>query len=646
MSGVLAVLSLDGMPIAETIVRSQLAAIAHRGDCDPQLWMNGQLALGHVNRPTTPEAERELLPIASADGRYRLTWDGRLDNRAELSVALGLDSPAARELTDAGYVLAAYARWGEDCVQRLLGEWALVIWDSLSSTLFCAKDPLGWRPLFWSCRAGMLTVGSEPQQLLAGESGAPEINLEYVLRFLAGAMQERNDSCYADVHELQGGQILTAGRDGIKVRNYWLRPRLYDTGLRRPEEYVEAFAAVFRQATRARLRSNRPAGVSLSGGLDSSYVAASAVQEGGAGITALTAYAADTTYMDERRYARSVVDHLGIKQIEVDISDCWSLSSRWLTAADFDQPDHPVQSATQVRLAAAAEQAGLGVLLGGEGGDEWLSGGALGGDGSGIADALVRGRPDVAWRLSQRGNGGCSAAVDLARSCYRQLLPHRLQRIADRTRGKDINDRFSPALPARRGWVSFERYAETLAWRPKRGAAIGSRLYQEFAGPVIAWRDRRALSRHGVEVRTPFNDLRVVELMASTPEWIKRFDGRPKALLRQAEYSLLPRQIPDRDDRGEYTELLRTGVALRERERVLLGINSVCALSGVLPERVRAETLHWVETGHRWAQPNWNAITTGLWLAGLDRHAADPLYIRDRRPDRMAVERMSQAECQ
>jgi asparagine synthase (glutamine-hydrolysing) len=611
MSGIMAVLSLDGRRIPEDVARAQLAAIAHRGDREPRLWLGQGVALGHVNLPTTTEAERERLPACDQSGRYWITWDGRLDNRHDLALALGLDGPTARTMTEADHVVAAYARWGSDCVSHLLGDWVFVIWDNVARRLFCAKDPLGWRQCFYAWTNGLLFIGSEPQQLFTGGLVPQTVNQDFLLRFLALAMQRPGETCYAGVHELGGGRTLTVTGDTQTLHTYWPHPPAGRRPYHRPEEFVDEFIAVFREATRARLRSNRGLGVFLSGGLDSSYVTAVAVREG-ADLTAISGYAPAMSGMDERAYARMAVDHLGIAHIEVDVSDCWSLSSRWLSDEQFDQPYHPPQGPHAVRLAGAARAAGIGVVLGGEGGDEWLQGGT-----GSAADALLRGRPMTAWRLARPLCGRGSTAAEFIHACYREIVPFMAQDSIARLRGRDLGLGLAPAIEPQSGWISIHRYGRSLVWQRTRSQATAWTLYRQLAGPIASWRERNGFTPNGIELRTPFNDLRVIELMAATPDWVKRHHGRPKDLLREALYRVLPRAIPDRLDKGDYSALIHAGTGLHERSRVLDAVEAVASVPGVRGEVARREVLRWLDTRHRWWEPSWRLISAGLWLRSL-----------------------------
>jgi asparagine synthetase B (glutamine-hydrolysing) len=319
-----------------------------------------------------------------------------------------------------------------------------------------------------------------------------------------------------------------------------------------------------------------------------------------------------------------VVEHLGLNQTEVDLSDCWTLSSRWLPASAFDWVDHPGQDAGHMALSAAAGSAGLGVALGGDGGDEWLAGGRLMTGQACIADAVLRGRPDAGWRIARAALPGRSPLATVARSCYQELLPDEVRRLSRTLRGRGPDAQFAREVEADRRWTSITRFSQVPAWQRRRSAEMQWRLYRQLSGPLSAWRERQALARYGVEYRIPFNDLRVINLLAGTPEWVKRFRGRPKDLLREAEYRVLPRAIPDRQDYGLYTELFEAGVRVHERERVRRAVDAIAAFPGVDGAAVRAAVDRWIATPNRWWLIVWRFISAGLWLEFLSDSYAAP----------------------
>lgn len=609
MSGVMAILSLSGRPIPRELVRAQLAAIAHRGEWQPRPWEGQGIALGHANMPRTPEAEREFLPACDSTGRYWITWDGRLDNRDELARLLSLDHTRAVEMTDADYVLFAYRTWDEDCVRYLLGDWAFVIWDNAARRLFIAKDPVGYRQLFRRTWNGLLIVGSEPLQLFAGTDDAPAPDREYTLRYLAGAMQDEQRTWLDGVSTIHGGERVIASAAGIRTERFWTHPHAVPRPYRRPEEYVEEFKTLVESSVRARLRSNRPIGVYLSGGLDSSYVAAITAKLG-ASFTAVNAYDSGGTLFDERQYARLVAEHLGVDLQEVDVSDCWTLSSRWVPDAAFDSPFTPGQGASHLRLAALMRDQGVGVVFGGQGGDECCTGPDLF-----LAATVARGRLRTAWRLARLNRGRRRALRTLLKQCYRGLVPHPVQGAIDAVRRKPVPEADPPVVPLQGDWEDITWHRErVLAWNADAALRAEWDIFRQDHWLEVSWRDRHEIHLHGIDRRQPLLDLRIVEFMASVPPWYQRFRGRPKDLLREAEYDVLPREIPDRMDWCLYDDLFHRGMQL-EAERIRTADR---ALRGFLDlDFGLVAKLSTGEEARRVDWPAFRALTTGLWLANL-----------------------------
>ncbi|MCK9518167.1 MAG: asparagine synthase-related protein [Dehalococcoidia bacterium] len=609
MSGVMALLSLNGRPIPPELVRAQLAAIAHRGESPPRAWEAPGIALGHANLPRTPEAERELLPTSDATGRYWITWDGRLDNREELDRLLAIDRGQAAAMTDADYVLAAYRAWGPGCVSHLLGDWAMVIWDNHKRRLFIAKDPVGYRQLFHRTVDGLLLVGSEPMQLFAGTPGRPAPDREYTMRYLAGAMQDEARNWLEGVSNVHGGERIIVDADGLRSERYWTQPRVTPRPYKRPQEYVDEFVATFDAAVKARLRSNRPIGIYLSGGVDSSYVAAVASKLG-SHLVAINSYDPHGEKLDERRYARLVANHLGIDLHELDAGDCWTLSSKWLDQQAFDAPFVPGQGAHHTRIGQLIGQMGAGVVLGGEGGDEWCNGPERY-----LATTVARGRARTAWHLARINRSRRGAARVLGKQVYRGLAPHAVQALLDRSRNKRSPDPFPSTVPLAPAWEDIVWHKQRASeWSIARAQRVDWDVYRQINWLEPSWRDRHEVHKAGVERRPPFFDLRVIELMASTPPWVLRFRGRKKDVLREAEYPVLPHEIPDRMDWCLFDDLFFRGMN-EERERVQLAGEHLRAFLGLDHNPIQSLTTGQSERLIRW--PTWRAVSTGLWLSTL-----------------------------
>ena len=162
MSGIAAILNVDGRPAEPADLVRMTDAIAHRGPDGTGHWFDGTVGLGHVVFHTTPESHLDEQPLADETRGLCLTLDGRIDNRKELRACLEERGAELRSDSDAELVLRAYQRWGESCAEHILGDWAFIIWDKPNRRLFMARDPLGIRQLLYWFDGDLLLVASEP----------------------------------------------------------------------------------------------------------------------------------------------------------------------------------------------------------------------------------------------------------------------------------------------------------------------------------------------------------------------------------------------------------------------------------------------------------------------------------------------------
>ena len=141
MSGILGIINLDRQPVDQLDLDRMLQVLAHRGPDGKRIWADGSVGLGQLMLCTTPESVTEQLPWKDPQSGLCITADARIDNRSELSVALSLETSIAKQSPDSQLILKAFGKWGENCVDHLLGDFAFAIWDSSNRYLFCARDP-------------------------------------------------------------------------------------------------------------------------------------------------------------------------------------------------------------------------------------------------------------------------------------------------------------------------------------------------------------------------------------------------------------------------------------------------------------------------------------------------------------------------
>jgi asparagine synthase (glutamine-hydrolysing) len=614
LSGLAAIYDRGGTQPTGEELEVLLRAIGHRG-VSSQRWFGEGIALGVRLLATTPEAMDERLPLDVLGGRYQIAFDGRLDNRDELT---GLqDVAAGRTLTDAELVVLAYEAWGSDCVRRLVGDFAFVLWDTQTRRLFAARDQRGFRPLFYVQQRGRISFGSEPGQLLQIAGVVRQIDQLFLACHLTGAATQRGSTPYQAIREVPAAHYFEIEADGaMRLREYWQYAPRQQFTYRRREEYVEHFDQVFSQAIRSAARANEAPGVLLSGGLDSSYVAAKAA-EVAPDLISVTAYTPGTKRMDERQYSRAVVERLGIRSVEFDATECWSLSSRYLDTEKFDDPTHPMQGPAVMKSCEKAAEAGITVLLDGVGGDEFFTG-----DADYLAQLASRGHlihaaaEARAWARAS----GVSLRKLLKLCVASPMLPSGARSAWRGARGLGVP---SPT-PAwlRRDAMESLGLAEALAlpsslsvWaRGPRHSILWS-LYMAELVPIISWWQRHAALPNGIESRSPMWDLRVIEFMLRTPQWVHRSGGQPKMLLRGAMEGRVPAEVIARQDKGVFDELMNEGLIRQENARARDAIvHGLADLDYIDTAALERELVNYCARPHPWWDGLWRAITGGLWL--------------------------------
>lgn len=269
-------MNLDGAPVARERLRMLTAGLAFRGPDAQEHWCEGAAGLGHAMLLTTDEARGERQP-ASLDGRVWITADARIDARDELAAELAARGRAAPgEASDAQLILHAYHAWGEDCVAHLIGDFAFAIWDAPRARLFCARDHFGVKPFFHARVGECVVFGNTLSSLRnhpAVSSALDELSMADFLLF--EGFQDPAATAFRAIRRLPPAHCLVADRDGVRVRAYWTLPLDAQVRYRAPGDYVEHFTELLRVAVKDRLRATR-IGVELSGGLDSTSVAATA----------------------------------------------------------------------------------------------------------------------------------------------------------------------------------------------------------------------------------------------------------------------------------------------------------------------------------------------------------------------------------
>ena len=275
MSGFVGLLNLDGEPVDRVLLERLTQFLAFRGPDEQRIYCQGPLGLGHAMLRATREAATEKQPAALGE-RLFIIADARIDARAELIAKLRAKNSSAGSLSlstpDSELILRAYDCWGEACVENLLGDFSFAIWDARERRLFCARDQMGVKPLFYARSGSTFVFGNTLDCLRMHPAVSSRLNDLAIADFLLWDMnQEPSSTSFADIQRLPPAHLLVCATEKLEVRRYWNLCVSSPIQFRQSEEYIERFRELLDTAVADRLRSDS-AGVLMSGGLDSTIV--------------------------------------------------------------------------------------------------------------------------------------------------------------------------------------------------------------------------------------------------------------------------------------------------------------------------------------------------------------------------------------
>ncbi len=530
MSGIVGLVNLDGSPIDRDLLDRLTASLAFRGPDALATWADGPAGFGHTLLRTTFESEHEQQPC-SLDGRVWITADARIDDRETLVEKLaGHGRPASLDRPDVELILHAYHVWGEKCVEHLLGDFAFAVWDAPQRRLFCARDHFGIKPFFYARAGGCLVFGNTLDCVRQHPAVSDRLDDLTIADFLIFEWyQDVAATAFADVLRLPPAHTLTCSIGATRLDRYWEVPTDGEIRYRRAEEYAEHLRDLLRRAVNDRLRARR-VGVLMSGGMDSSSVAAVArrlipPQPAPLQLQAFTV-AFDTLIPDqERHYAGLAAEALDLP-VCFQSGDGYRLFDGWEqgelhTPEPFNWPCLGTQRELLRRVADHGR-----VVLSGYG-----------------ADPAMHGSASYALSLLKTGAWG-RLAVDVWHSLSRGRLPKVGFRARLRRRlGQD--DRPAATMPA---WVNPDlvarfdlpaRYRRLTAGRAAKHARRPEawlNLTSPF-WPYLLEHNDPGVTALPVEHRYPFFDLRVLTWLLAIPPvpWCDH-----KEVLRSAMAGLLP----------------------------------------------------------------------------------------------------------
>jgi asparagine synthase (glutamine-hydrolysing) len=610
--------------------RERIDRVAHRGP-DGSGWREfasaaGPVALGHRRLAIIDVSDAGLQPMADAVGRH-LVFNGEIYNYLELREELRAKGHAFKTETDSEVLLAAYAEWGETCLDRLLGMFAFLIFDEREQTLFAARDRFGIKPLYVVASPHGVAFASEIKQLLGLPGLSGRMNLARVRDFLAsGVSDHTEETLFEGVRQLQPGccAVIDASRPwtGAFAPRRWYAIPPHGTLRLTEEEAAEEFRTLLTDSVRLHLRSDVPVGSCLSGGLDSSSIvclmARMLAAEGtGARVNTVSACYAEKA-VDERPFMEAVVAYAGAVPHTVfpRPEDVFAKASdlTW----HQDEPFGSTSIFAQWCVFAEARRAGIKVMLDGQGADEQLAGYHW----------------TYAWHLVTLIRQGRLMA--LARTVAERSDAHgapvadQLKRLAAAV----LPTGMAQALKARRtgagrGWLSSEAFRDLGP--PPRALDLASAVnglpevvdistlcvvltFSANLQMLLHWEDRNSMA-HSIEARVPFLDHRLVEFALGLGNDHKLVGVDTKRVLRRAMRDVLPPAVLGRRDKLGFATPEETWFRGPLRPLILDGIEATLArFPGLLDARATRALAGDMLGGRRPVDFTlWRIVNMGLW---------------------------------
>lgn len=543
MCGIAGAIDKKGKGGGAAAIQEMIDAVRHRGPDGEGTYHDVSVAFGHCRLSIQDLSAEAKQPMQSPDGDVVLIYNGEIYNFIELRGELQRLGHVFHSTSDTEVVLESYREWGGECVKRFNGMWAFAIYDRQERSVFCSRDRFGIKPFYYLDTDDEFAFGSELKQLLPLLKSR-KANESLLLNFiLTSITDDSNETFFNGISKLPAGHNLVYY---LEQHSYDLYP-YYELSCNEdvldmsPVDAVEAFGALFFDSIRLRMRADVQVGTCLSGGMDSSSVAAVAAginrEGGGRPFSAITAVSTQSSN-DESEFARQVAERAGINWIGVKPTyDDFAGALGYVVRAQ-EEPFAGPSLIMQHFVMKAAHENGIKVLLDGQGGDELL---------------LGYEKYYTAYLVAKARSGGATAVLAAIRDILRNNDNMRLARLA-------MYSVAGLSAIARQGFY-LRRHAY-LAKRPVR-----SRYLDEYASacrnvfkmqkleitksslPVLLRYEDKNSMAHSVEARLPFLDYRLVEMAVSLSESVKIHEGWTKWVLRESMKQVLPRSVAWRRDK-------------------------------------------------------------------------------------------------
>ncbi len=537
-----------------TALREMCAVITHRGPDDEGFYTDGAAGIG-MRRLSIVDVAGGHQPISNEDGTLYIVFNGEIYNHLALREQLIARGHRYSTHSDTETIVHLYEEYGADCVQHLRGMFAFAIWNRDTKTLFIARDRLGIKPLYYKLTPERLLFGSEIKAVLAHGGIRPEFNRAVLPEYLAFGYLSGEESFYAGIRKLLPGHTMTIAPDGTaEIRQYW------DLDASKPHEsrdesyYVQSYRELLEGAVQSHLMSDVPLGVFLSGGVDSSAVAALMTKLRREPVETFSVGYTEQTY-SELPFARTVSDHIHSRHYEVLVGERDFFGALPHLIWHEDEPIVWPSSVSLYFVARLARER-VTVVLTGEGADETLAGYTR------YAFTLKNAALDRAYRsvvpgVLRRGLRNTLATSSLLGATLRRKLEHTFLAKDGNSWASFYFDNFFSAFDdAEQNGLLTGEFAREAApstayknvlecWNRSSGEMLQRLLYTDiktYLVELLMKQDNMSMAA-SIESRVPFLDHVLVEFATRIPRQVQIHELAGKRILKKAVEDLLPHSI-------------------------------------------------------------------------------------------------------
>jgi asparagine synthase (glutamine-hydrolysing) len=547
---------------------ASVEALRARGPDDNGVWVRpgGRVALGHTRLAILDLSPLGHQPMRSSDGSLQMVFNGEVYNFAAIRAELESLGQRFRSSGDSEVILAAFQQWGPKAVDKFVGMFAIALWNERERRLVLLRDRMGVKPLYYAWNGNNFWFGSELKALRAFDAWAPEIDRDAVGEYLQFGYISAPRSVYRNVHKLLPGHWLELGEVGEPVTHqYWAASGHTDEIEDSEEELEQRLEDLLIDAFRYRMVSDVPVGVFLSGGVDSSLVAAILQRFGGGELRTFT-IGFDDPRFDESRHAAAVAKHLGTRHTEqiLTVKDMEGVLEGWGDL--FDEPFGDSSGVPTYLVSKMARQH-VKVALSADGGDELFNGyshyGILASREQSLAKWPKPARAIFSRSLQSFGPGTLTAIAEnlpipaKMRHAARRNLVERLEKLRVMLPNLDRTTLYDLAMSS---WTPWEidallgnyRHRETSSQcaGPNFADQMAHCDLRHFLPDDILVKVDRTTMACGLEGREPLLDHRLAEFALRLPYAMRRGTLGPKHLMRKILYKYVPREIIERPKQG------------------------------------------------------------------------------------------------